>query len=229
VNITLKILALGAVLLLMANIFAQKNKQIKLSSEEDTVSYCLGLRLANNLKSQGYDINIDIFMQAFKEIYERIAPQISLAEANTIVNEYGRKLQELVNERTKLEGEKFLEENKKKKGVITLPSGLQYEVIKEGTGKQPTINDKVKTHYHGTLIDGTVFDSSVERGEPISFPLKNVIQGWQEGLQLMKEGAKYRLFVPYNLAYKERGAGALIKPFSALIFEVELIAVETQE
>ncbi len=125
-----------------------------------------------------------------------------------------------------MEGEKFLAENAKKQGVFTTASGLQYEVIKMGDGPKPKATDKVKTHYHGTLINGKVFDSSVERGEPISFPLANVIPGWTEALQLMPVGSKFRLFIPYQLAYGERGAGADIKPYSALIFEVELLGIE---
>ena len=130
------------------------------------------------------------------------------------------------NAGAKEEGEKFLLENKKRSGVMTTASGLQYEVIKMGDGAKPGPTDKVKTHYHGTLIDGTVFDSSVERGEPISFQVNGVIAGWQEALQLMNVGSKYKLYIPYNLAYGERGAGADIKPFSALIFEVELLGIE---
>jgi FKBP-type peptidyl-prolyl cis-trans isomerase FklB len=123
-------------------------------------------------------------------------------------------------------GKKFLEENAKKPGVKTTASGLQYEVLKDGSGAKPTLQSKVKVHYHGTLIDGKVFDSSVNRGEPITFPLNGVIQGWQEGVQLMPVGSKYRFYIPYNLAYGERGAGANIPPYSALIFDVELLAIE---
>lgn len=125
---------------------------------------------------------------------------------------------------TKEEGEKYLIENAKKDGVIALPSGLQYKVIKEGTGKKPKATDRVKCHYEGFLIDGTVFDSSVQRGEPAVFPLNGVIAGWTEGVQLMAEGAKYRFFIPYDLAYGSQGAGAQIPPYAALIFDVELIS-----
>ena len=127
---------------------------------------------------------------------------------------------------TKEEGEKYLADNAKKDGVISLPSGLQYFVIKEGTGKKPKATDKVKCHYEGFLIDGTVFDSSVQRGEPAVFPLNGVIAGWTEGVQLMAEGAKYRFFIPYNLAYGPQGAGAAIPPYAALIFDVELIEIQ---
>ncbi len=130
------------------------------------------------------------------------------------------------SEEMKKEGQEFLAENGERDGVISLESGLQYEVINEGTGATPALTDKVRTHYHGTLIDGTVFDSSVERGEPISFPVNGVIAGWTEALQLMKVGSKWRLFVPFDLAYGERGAGQDIGPFATLIFEVELLEIE---
>ena len=126
---------------------------------------------------------------------------------------------------TKEKGEKYLAENAKKEGVVTLPSGLQYQIIKEGNGRKPKATDKVKCHYEGMLIDGTLFDSSIQRGEPATFPLNGVIAGWTEGLQLMQEGAKYRFFIPYNLGYGEHGAGASIPPFAALVFDVELIEV----
>ena len=125
----------------------------------------------------------------------------------------------------KEQGEKYLAENDKKEGVVTLPSGLQYQVLNEGSGRKPTATDYVKCHYEGMLVDGTLFDSSIMRGEPATFPLNGVIAGWTEGLQLMQEGAKYRFFIPYHLGYGERGAGASIPPFAALVFDVELIEV----
>ena len=125
----------------------------------------------------------------------------------------------------KEEGANFLAKNAKKEGVISLESGLQYEILKQGSGAKPTINDNVTTHYHGTLIDGTIFDSSVDRGQPATFPVSGVIKGWTEALQLMSVGSKWRLYVPYDLAYGERGAGANIGPFTTLIFEVELISI----
>jgi len=137
-----------------------------------------------------------------------------------------QKAQQMKTEMAKAEGEAFLAENSKKEGVTTLPSGLQYKIIKPGNGPKPSLTDKVNVHYHGTTIDGQVFDSSVERGEPISFPLNGVIQGWQEGLQLMPVGSKYLLFIPQDLAYGARGAGQAIKPYAALIFEVELLGIE---
>ena len=178
------------------------------------------------------ELNIDDFAQAIKDVLEGKELKVSHREAQTIVQEYFTKQeQKLQAERAekgkvhKEAGEKYLAENAKKEGIVTLPSGLQYQVLKEGNGKKPTAKDTVKCHYEGFLIDGTVFDSSVQRGEPATFPLQQVIAGWTEGLQLMQEGAKYRFFIPYSLAYGEGGAGNSIPPFAALIFDVELIQV----
>jgi FKBP-type peptidyl-prolyl cis-trans isomerase FklB len=178
------------------------------------------------------DISAEDFAQAIKDVLEGKELKVSHREAQTIVQEYFTKQeQKLQAERAekgkvhKEAGEKYLAENAKKEGIITLPSGLQYQVIKEGNGKKPTAKDTVMCHYEGFLIDGTVFDSSIQRGEPATFPLQQVIAGWTEGLQLMQEGAKYRFFIPYRLAYGEGGAGNSIPPFAALIFDVELIQV----
>ena len=199
----------------------------------DKVSYALGLGIGHQLMQMGAsELNIDDFAQAIKDVIGGKELKVSHREAQTIVQEYFQKQQEkLQAERAekgkvhKEAGEKFLAENGKKAEVVTLPSGLQYQVLKEGNGKKPSAKDTVKCHYEGTLIDGTVFDSSYQRGEPATFPLQQVIAGWTEGLQLMQEGAKYRFFIPYRLAYGEGGAGAQIPPFAALIFDVELIEV----
>jgi FKBP-type peptidyl-prolyl cis-trans isomerase FklB len=151
---------------------------------------------------------------------------IDPAKANTTIQKYFQGLQAKKYEAVKGAGEKFLAENKTKTGVVTTASGLQYQVIKQGDGAKPMATDKVKVHYHGTTIDGQVFDSSVDRGEPISFQLNGLIQGWIEAIQLMPVGAKWKLFIPYNLAYGEAGGGAKIPPFSALIFDVELLGIE---
>ncbi|WP_081670965.1 FKBP-type peptidyl-prolyl cis-trans isomerase [Sporocytophaga myxococcoides] len=197
-----------------------------LKTKIDTVSYALGANIAENLKQQGFEnLNVDAFAQAFKDLAAKKQPLVTSEQARTILNEYFAQLQQEKANKNLVEGQKFLEENKKKPGVVTLPSGLQYQVIKEGDGPTPKATDKVTTHYHGTLIDGTVFDSSVERGQPATFPVNGVIQGWVEALQLMKVGSKWRLFVPSNLAYGERGAGESIGPNTALIFEVELISI----
>ena len=199
----------------------------------DKLSYALGLGIGQQLAQMGAsDISAEDFAQAIKDVLEGKELKVSHREAQTIVQEYFTKQeQKLQAERTekgkvhKEAGEKYLAENAKKEGIVTLPSGLQYQVLKEGNGKKPTAKDTVKCHYEGFLIDGTVFDSSVQRGEPATFPLQQVIAGWTEGLQLMQEGAKYRFFIPYRLAYGEGGAGSSIPPYAALIFDVELIKV----
>lgn len=199
----------------------------------DNVSYALGMGIGRQLSQMGAEgLNIDEFAQAIKDILSGDKPKIGDAEAQTIVQKFFQE-QESKQRAAAAEkgaaarkaGEDYLAANAKKEGVITLPSGLQYQVLKEGNGKKPKATDKVKCHYEGMLVDGTMFDSSIQRGEPAVFPLNQVIAGWTEGLQLMSEGAKYRFFIPYNLGYGEHGAGASIPPFSALIFDVELIEV----
>lgn len=200
----------------------------------DKVSYALGLGIGNQLMSMGADsLNIDDFAQAIKDVIAGAELKVSHADAQKIVQDFFQKQEEKqraamaeTGKKLRAEGEKFLEENAKKDGVIVTESGLQYTVIKEGTGKSPKATDTVKCHYEGFLINGTVFDSSIQRGEPIDFPLNGVIKGWTEGLQLMKEGAKYRFFIPYNLAYGEAGAAGAIPPYATLIFDVELIEVK---
>lgn len=199
----------------------------------DKVSYALGLGIGRQLAQMGAsELNIDDFAAAIKDVIAGNELKVSNREAQTIVQDYFRKQEEKLNaERAekgkvaKAEGEKYLAENAKKEGVVTLPCGLQYMVLKEGNGKKPKATDQVKCHYEGFLIDGTVFDSSIQRGEPAVFPLNQVIAGWTEGLQLMQEGAKYRFFIPYILGYGEGGAGASIPPYAALIFDVELLEV----
>ena len=200
----------------------------------DKLSYALGLGIGRQLSQMGAaDLKIDDFAQAVKDMIDGKEPQVATAEAQQIVEDFFRKQEERQRAEAaekykgaKSEGEKYLSENAKKEGVVTLPSGLQYQVLKEGNGKSPKATDKVVCHYEGMLIDGTMFDSSVQRGEPATFPLNGVIAGWTEGLQLMKEGAKYRFFIPYQLGYGERGAGASIPPFATLVFDVELIEVK---
>ena len=199
----------------------------------DKVSYALGLGIGRQLSQMGADsLNIDDFAQAIKDILAGKESAVSDAEAQTLVKDFFEKQEAKQRaaaaekfKDTKEKGEKYLAENAKKEGVVTLPSGLQYQVIKEGNGRKPKATDKVKCHYEGMLIDGTLFDSSIQRGEPATFPLNGVIAGWTEGLQLMQEGAKYRFFIPYQLGYGEHGAGASIPPFAALVFDVELIEV----
>lgn len=201
----------------------------KPESLEERVSYSYGLMIAKQLNERGIDLDFDQFATAFKTVLEEGEPLLSDEEVSDTLDTYSKILAEKsatgVDRETLDAGKKFLEENLKKDGIKSTASGLQYEVIKEGDGAQPAATDVVEVHYHGTLLDGTVFDSSVDRGETTSFPLNRVIPGWTEGLQLMKEGGKYRFFIPYDLAYGERGAGADIKPYSTLIFEVELFKV----
>ena len=192
----------------------------------DKFSYGLGMGIGQNLLSMGVDnMNIEDFVKALKDVLSGAKTEMSHSEAQQVVNEHFRKLAEAAYEQNKASGEAFLAANAKKEGVTVLPSGLQYEVIAEGNGKKPSATDRVQCHYEGTLIDGTVFDSSIKRGEPAVFGVNQVIKGWVEALQLMQEGAKWRLYIPYDMAYGEHGAGEMIPPYSALVFDVELIKV----
>ena len=200
----------------------------------DKLSYALGLGIGRQLAQMGAkDMNIDDFAMAIRDVIEGNDLKVTNREAQTIVNDYFQKQEEKMRaelaekgKEAKEAGEKYLAENAKKEGVVTLPSGLQYQLLKEGNGRKPKATDSVVCHYEGMLIDGTMFDSSIQRGEPATFGLQQVIAGWTEGLQLMQEGAKYRFFIPYLLGYGESGAGQSIPPFSALIFDVELIEVK---
>ncbi len=192
----------------------------------DKISYALGLSIGNNFITSGIDkLDINSFTKAVEDVLNNNEPSMSYDEAKNIINEYFTKLQEEKLNINLKAGLEFLEINKKRPGVVTLPSGLQYEIIKEGNGPIPKATDQVKCHYHGTLIDGTVFDSSVQRGTPATFGVNQVIQGWVEALQLMPVGSKWKLFIPSELAYGERGAGQSIEPNSTLIFEVEVLDI----
>ena len=192
----------------------------------DKVSYALGLSIGNNFQNSGInDLQIEDFVKGLKDILGGQAPEISYDEAKQVINDYFMTLQKEKFEINKKAGEEFLNINKGKAGVVTLPSGLQYQVLQKGEGPKPTASDKVKCHYHGTLINGTVFDSSVQRGEPAVFGVSQVIPGWVEALQLMPVGSKWRLFIPSDLAYGEHGAGEAIEPNSALVFDVELLDI----
>ena len=192
----------------------------------DKFSYSIGLGIGQNLSSMGIgNLAVDDFAQAIKDVLEGNQTAISHNEAREIVNKYFEELESKMSAVAIEQGQAFLEENKKGPGVVVLPSGLQYEIIKEGTGKKPKATDQVRCHYEGTLIDGTLFDSSIQRGEPAVFGVNQVIPGWVEALQLMPEGSKWKLYIPSELAYGARGAGEMIPPHSTLIFEVELLEV----
>ena len=189
-------------------------------------SYGLGMGIGQNLLSMGVnEIAIEDFVKGIKDVLSGSKTEMSHVEAQKVVSEHFQKLAEEAYAQVKEAGEAFLVENKGKEGVVTLPSGLQYKVLNEGSGKQPKATDRVQCHYEGTLIDGTVFDSSIRRGEPAVFGVSQVIPGWVEALQLMSEGAKWRLYIPQEMAYGAHGAGEQIPPYSALIFDVELIKV----
>jgi FKBP-type peptidyl-prolyl cis-trans isomerase FklB len=198
-----------------------------MSEELNAVSYCVGMSIAESLKQQELDvISPEAMVEAIKAVFNGEALKYTPEEANGIIQNYINGVAEKKYSVYKEEGEQFLAENKSKAGVSETATGLQYEVITEGNGKKPAANDTVKVHYHGTLIDGTVFDSSVSRGEPATFGVHQVIKGWTEALQLMNEGAKYRLYIPQDLAYGANPhPGGAIKPYQALIFDVELLEV----
>lgn len=198
-----------------------------LETEMEKVSYSLGVSVANSVKSQGLEsVDAQAIGQAFADVFEGEELAISEEEANAILQEYFQKLANKALEANSEAGKAFLAENAKREEVTTTESGLQYEVLEAGEGDSPKATDEVTVHYHGTLIDGSVFDSSVERGQPATFPVNGVIPGWVEALQLMKPGAKYKLFIPSELAYGERGAGQMIGPNTTLIFDVELISIK---
>ena len=192
----------------------------------DKFSYAIGFGIGQNLSSMGIaNLSVDDFAQAIKDVLEGNQTAISHQEAREIVNKYFEELEAKMGAAAIEQGKAFLEENKKRAGVVTLPSGLQYEIIKEGTGKKPQATDLVKCLYERTLIEGTLFDSSVQRGEPAVFGVNQVIPGWVEALQLMPEGSKWKLYIPSELGYGARGAGEMIPPHSTLVFEVELLEV----
>ena len=201
-------------------------KNVELNTQIDSVSYSLGISVANNLKSSGFEsIETQAVASAFSDVFEGNEVKINEEDANILIQEYFVELSQKKSQEAISAGQAFLDENAKKEGVTTTASGLQYEVLTNGTGATPVETDQVTVHYHGTLVDGTVFDSSVERGQPATFPVNGVIPGWVEALQLMNVGSKYKLYIPSDLAYGERGAGGLIGPNETLIFEVELLSI----
>jgi FKBP-type peptidyl-prolyl cis-trans isomerase FklB len=205
------------------------------ANQVDSVSYAVGVLVAQNFKSQKVTLNPEMVAKGFASVTSGGKLLINEQECQAVMNNFMMKNQQAQAaeqakqyEPNRVEGEKFLAANKLKDSVITTASGLQYKVMKMGDGPKPTAADKVKTHYHGTLINGEIFDSSVQRGEPVSFPVSGVIPGWIEALQLMPVGSKFKLYIPQELAYGVRGGGQTIKPYSALIFEVELLAIEKE-
>jgi FKBP-type peptidyl-prolyl cis-trans isomerase FklB len=209
---------------------------MNLDSHQAQVSYIIGRDLARNFAQQGLDLDVDTLAGALKEGLQGLPSRLTQEEMQAAMQQLQEQMggtdndqqdqdSDTMNNNNKAEGEAFLAENAKKSGVTTLPSGLQYEVLTAGAGKKPSLGSSVTTHYHGTLINGTVFDSSYQRGQPATFPVNGVIAGWTEALQLMGEGSKYRLYIPSDLAYGKRGAGRDIPGDTALIFDVELIKV----
>lgn len=229
----LRLMAVLGIVLLACQVNAGEN--LVLNDQKDKVSYSIGMNIGNNLKKQSIDVNPDVLAQGIKDTLSGSKALMTEQEVNETIMAFQKemsakqieRLKEL-GEKNKKEGEAFLAENKKKEGIITLPSGLQYKVINEGTGETPELTDVVTVNYRGTLIDGTEFDSSYRRGQPATFPVNAVIAGWAEALQLMKVGSKWQLFIPSDLAYGERGAGRDIGPNATLIFDVELLSIKKE-
>ena len=206
---------------------------VELKNDQDKLSYTLGMNISLSILQLPLELNKEVVIACVADLLRGGQPQIEQQEYQKIMQDFQKQLQTIAAEEKKKAGEanaeisrKFLEENAKKEGVKVTNSGLQYIVLEEGNGENPKATDTVKVHYEGTLINGQIFDSSIKRGEPVEFPLNHVIPGWTEGLQLMRPGAKYRFFIPSDLAYGEHGAGDMIAPNSALIFDVELIEVK---
>ncbi len=229
----MKCLSLVAMVLLIVSCNQNGATQKPIKTELDSVSYAIGMDVAKNVKSSFDEFDNDLFIQGFNNVLDSTDMLLDETKAQKVVRAYFQNKQKADAAKSqedaiknKEEGEKFLAENKTKEGVQTTESGLQYLVLKEGTGEKPTTASKVKVHYHGTLIDGTVFDSSVDRGEPTEFGVTQVIKGWTEGLQLMKVGAKYKFFIPSDIAYGANPRpGGVIKPNSTLVFDVELLEI----
>ncbi len=225
-----KLIAVVGILFLVSQVNAQENQVLK--NQKDKVSYIIGMDVGNNLKKQSVSVNPKILAKGIEDALSGAKPLLTEQEVQETMMAFQKEMmakQAEVAKKNKTEGEAFLAENKKKEGVKTLPSGLQYKVIKAGTGKKPKPSDTVTVNYRGTLINGTEFDSSYKRGQPATFQVSGVIPGWTEALQLMEQGAKWQLFVPSNLAYGERGAGGQIGPNATLIFEVELISIQEKK
>jgi len=227
----LKLIVILGILFLVSQVNAQENLVLK--NQKDKISYIIGMDIGTNLKKQSIDIDSNILAKGVKDALAGTKPLLTEQEIQETMIAFQKEImakQAEVAKKNKAEGEVFLTENKKKEGVKTLLSGLQYKVIKAGTGKKPKSTDTVTAHYRGTLINGTEFDSSYKRGQPATFPVSGgMIPGWTEALQLMEEGAKWQLFIPPNLAYGEQGAGRDIGPNATLIFEIELVSIQEKK
>jgi FKBP-type peptidyl-prolyl cis-trans isomerase len=227
----LKLIVILGILFLVSQVNAQENLVLK--NQKDKISYIIGMDIGTNLKKQSIDIDSNILAKGVKDALAGTKPLLTEQEIQETMVAFQKEMmakQAEVAKKNKAEGEAFLTENKKKEGVKTLLSGLQYKVIKAGTGKKPKSTDTVTAHYRGTLINGTEFDSSYKRGQPATFPVSGgMIPGWTEALQLMEEGAKWQLFIPSNLAYGEKGAGRDIGPNATLIFEIELVSIQEKK
>lgn len=226
---------LFTVVMLVSPAFSQKTDSLKLKTHIDSISYIIGFDNGNYFKNQGIDIDINSFIKGLQQSASGKKCAISEADKAKIMNAFQQEMQKKMQEKqksagaeNKIKGKAFLDANKKNKGVIVTASGLQYEVLKEGTGKSPKAKDEVTVNYVGKTLDGKIFDSSFDRGQPATFMLSGVIAGWTEGLQLMKEGGKYRFYIPAELAYGDRGAGNDIPAGATLIFEVDLISVQVK-
>jgi len=226
----IRMIIILAFLFLVSQVNAQENLVLK--NQKDKMSYIIGMDIGNNLKKQSIDVEPNILVKGVKDALTGGKPLLTEQEIRETMTDFQNEMrvkQEVVAKTNKEQGDSFLAENKKKEGVKTLQSGLQYKVIKVGVGKKPKLNEYVTTHYRGTLIDGTEFDSSYKRGQPATFQVSGVIPGWTEALQLMETGAKWQLFIPPNLAYGERGSGGVIGPNATLIFEIELISIQEKK
>jgi FKBP-type peptidyl-prolyl cis-trans isomerase FklB len=226
----LRLIVILGFLFLVSQAHAQETSLLK--NQKDKVSYIIGMDIGNNLKKQSIDVDPNILAKGVKDALSGAKPLLAEKEIQETMGAFQKEMmakRQEVAKQNKKDGETFLADNKKKEGVKTLPSGLQYKVIKAGTGKKPKSTDTVTVHYRGTLINGTEFDSSYKRGQSVSFQVSGVIPGWTEALQLMEEGAKWQLFIPSNLAYGERGAGGAIGPNATLIFEVELVSIQERK
>ena len=234
VSMKFRWIAVIGIIFLASQVSAQESQTLK--SRKEKISYIIGMDIGNNFKKQSVDVDPDILARGIKDALSGAKPQLSEQEVREVMTSFEKEIRakqeevrKTLGEKNKVEGEKFLAENKGKEGIQTLPSGLQYKVITPGKGKKPGLTDTVTAHYRGTLVDGTEFDSSYRRGQPANFQVNGVIRGWTEALQLMEEGAKWQLFIPPSLAYGDRGAGQAIGPNAVLIFDVELISIQEKK